>query len=135
MGAIFEDIDQGHGTMGEAMDKEGLELTFEEMKEDHGEGSVLNATVGQVRGIVDEGGKVVHQGVNEERTKVFNEENGPPADLGPEILKLKGITILDALGSQGLTRLEGFVVTGETLTLGVVFGELLMDGTENIVDI
>lgn len=38
MEAVLEDVDEGHGAMGETVDKEGFQLSLEEMDQDHHEG-------------------------------------------------------------------------------------------------
>ena len=41
MGAVFEDVEGGHGGRAEAVDEEGFEFTFGEMETDECEGEGL----------------------------------------------------------------------------------------------
>lgn len=41
MGAVFEDVEGGHGGRAEAVDEKGFELTFDEVETDQGEGECL----------------------------------------------------------------------------------------------
>ena len=41
MGAVFEDVERGHGGGAEAVDEEGFKFAFEEVEDDEGEGEGL----------------------------------------------------------------------------------------------
>lgn len=101
--AVFEDVGSGHGSAAEAVDEEGLQLSFEEVEgnHDHGEGLQLRWLR---RGIfVDVGTGEVAEGVDEEGPQVFDDEDSSPGNLEAQVFDEDGAAIsklegLDALG-------------------------------------
>lgn len=73
------------------MDKEGFQLTLEEVQDDHGEGEGLQGGGPGIEGRegVDVGTQVVDQRVDEERAEVFDDEDGAPGDLGTCVLLVR----------------------------------------------
>ena len=62
MGAVFEDVEGGHGGGAEAVDEEGFEFAFEEVKAGEGEGEGLEGGgTGAVGGV---GEDEVEEGVD-----------------------------------------------------------------------
>lgn len=81
MAGVLEDVEGGHGGVGEAVHEQGLELAFEVVDHDQGAGEGLQGgRLGRCR-LVDVGSQVVDEGVDEEGAGVFDEEDGAPIDL------------------------------------------------------
>lgn len=61
VGRVFEDVEEGHGGEGEAVDEEGFQLALEEVQDYHGEGEGLQGGRAGVEGWqgVDVGSQVV----------------------------------------------------------------------------
>lgn len=87
---VAEDVEGGHGRGGEAVQEGSLQLTLEEMRNEHVVNGLLDERDGCLVGIlVEEGidlGKVratvVEQGVEDEGAEVLDEEDGAPRHLG-----------------------------------------------------
>lgn len=81
MRAVFEDVEDGHGGVAEAVNEEGFELAFEEVKSDECAGEELEGGGGGRGGGVYCAPEEVEEGVNEERAGVFDDEDGAPGNL------------------------------------------------------
>lgn len=94
---ILGEVPPWHSRGGEFVDKESLELAFEEMHEDEVEKELLVESGGDGGGggldvRVDVGAEFrdEEEGVDEERSEVFNYKDGAPANLGTEVLDIDG---------------------------------------------
>jgi hypothetical protein len=82
---VLEDVEEGHGCIGEAVDEEGFEFALGEVQDDEDHGEELG---GGGRGDVDAVVVVevwadqVDEGVDEEGAEVLDEEDGAPGYLG-----------------------------------------------------
>lgn len=83
VGGVLEDVEERHGSQGEAVDEEGLELALEEVQHDHPEGQGLKGRRAIVEGGqgVDVRTEVVEEWVNEERAEVLDDKDSTPGDL------------------------------------------------------
>ena len=83
---VLEDIAGRHRRIAEAVNEDGFELAFQEMDAQKGANQKLDVGgIGErlVEVVVDERPqREEEEGRNDERTKVFNNEHGPPSDLG-----------------------------------------------------
>lgn len=69
MGAVFEDVEGGHGGGAEAVDEEGFELALGEVQADEGEGESLEGGGAEAIGC---GVEEVKERVDEEGAEVFD---------------------------------------------------------------
>ena len=85
MTRVAEDIEDWHRGVGEAVEKESLELTFYEVRgyEDHGKGLEGSGWVVTGRGgrVVDVGSEEVDEGVDEDGPCIFDDKDCAPGDL------------------------------------------------------
>lgn len=136
VGAVFEKIRERHGSMREAMDKEGLQLSLCVMNSPSDTSRELDLL--RPRGdrevecsAVDPAWLEVEEGVEEKRTEVFEEKDGFPKDLGAEVFEEEGcVWGKDVFGvySRGTLcggRCRGWV---ETLAVRVVLWVGSMEG-------
>lgn len=80
--AVLEDIRGGHGIRRELVHEERFELALDEVQDHHGEGQPLGSRHGRVAIFVQVGTQSDDQDVEEDGAEVFNEEDGPPGNLG-----------------------------------------------------
>ena len=84
MRRVAEDVEDRHRGIGEAVDEERLELTLDEVGsyEDHGEGLQGSSWLVACRGrVVDVRAEEVDEGVEEDRSRIFDEVDCRPGDL------------------------------------------------------
>lgn len=83
VGGVLEDVEEGHGCEGEAVDEEGLELAFDKVEHDHPEGEGLEGrrTLVEGRKSVNVWAEVVEDRMDQEGSEVFDDEDGTPGDL------------------------------------------------------
>jgi hypothetical protein len=86
---VLEDVAYGHRVQGEEVDVDRLQLPFEVVEEDAGEGDFLCVGVGgDARKVgVAEGGEEEEEGVDEDGPEVFGEEDRPPRYLWAQVLE------------------------------------------------
>ncbi len=81
MDGVLEDVARRHCDIAETVDEEGFEFAFDEVE---GDGYAGEGLEGRGRGggsAVDVGAEEVEEGVDEEGTEVFDDEDGSPCDL------------------------------------------------------
>lgn len=101
---VLEDVEDGHGRRGEAVEEDAFELALEEVEggENHEEG-LSGGSLGDGGEVgVEVGAGEVEEGVDDERAEVFDNEDGAPANLRTWIS-----ISLTALGSGGRATHQG----------------------------
>lgn len=114
---VFEDVERGHGSKGEAVNKSGFDLTLQEMEHDKDKGKLLDP--GVVKGLaVDSLLAKVKDWVDDKRAKVLNEVDSAPAQLGAEVLDANG----DGLGVSTDVVRQGQIVGERNVPLDTLAG-------------
>lgn len=87
MRGVAEDVEEGHGLRGEAVDEECFDLALDEVEDGHVGDEGLEGGDGGggdgagVVGVEVGTEEVENDGVDEERAEVFDYEDGTPGDL------------------------------------------------------
>ena len=89
MGAVLEDVENGHRQVGESVHENGLELTLGIVADDHGGADLLVEGEGCVF-TVDLFPESKEETCDQDGSKVLHKEDSSPADLHTEILKKYG---------------------------------------------
>ena len=89
MGAVLEDVENGHRQVGESVDENGLELALGIVADDHGGTDLLVEGEGCVF-TVDLFPESKEETGDQDGSKVLHKEDCSPADLHTEILKKYG---------------------------------------------
>lgn len=105
--AVFEDVERGHGSEGEAVHDECFELALHEMDEHHDQTQGLeigwwwHSGEGVGRQGVYLRAEKVDEWVDEDGAEVFDDEDGAPGDLRSEVFDCDHAAVAEA------GRLEG----------------------------
>lgn len=83
MARVLEDVESRHGVCGKLVDEERLQLTLDEVEDDHthGKGLGRRERVAGADTAVNVGSDREEREVNEDWTGVFSQEDSSPRDL------------------------------------------------------
>lgn len=94
MRRILNDVEARHGSVGEAMDKDGLELTLGVVAQDESEGQALHLRVLKLNA-PQSARTQVQRRMDEQRAHIFGQENRAPSRLRTQVLDVKRATVRD----------------------------------------
>jgi len=99
MTTVLEEVEEGHGGEGEAVNEQGFEFALDEVRNYHLQaqflefGSFWDLGEGEGRETVDLWTKEVNEQVNNDGSEILDHENCTPVDLRTEIFDGNGASI------------------------------------------